>query len=99
MSKSNFDDPNFGMNPEEVPSDWELGQGPSEQERISKIGKSNLQFLEKINVKSTNNQWQGVKQLGKEAMELVSGDVVEEEERKNQRVKILGGGGRRRCPV
>ena len=61
-------DPNFGLPPEEVPHDWEYAQGSDTFKRVSKIGRSNMDFLEKLEASDggDNTRWQVVKEIGKE---------------------------------
>jgi len=47
-------DPNYGLNPEEVPHDWEYGRGPTVQSRVTSLGRNNQEFLKKVRGESSS---------------------------------------------
>jgi len=87
------DDPNFGLPPEEVPHDWEFNIGDDTFKRISKIGKSNLDFLARMEGETSSGgddqKWKMISDIGKSSLELREGDEVDKEEERKERAKRL----------
>ncbi len=91
------DDPNFGMPPEEVPHDWEFAQGQDTFARVSKVGRSNIDFLSRMegDVADAGDdaKWEVVRAIGEESLEIVPGSVVDDEAKRVERLKRLKANG------
>lgn len=87
-------DPNFGLPPEEVPHDWELKEGSSTFSRVSKIGRSNQEFLSKLGSNNADTDgWKVVKEMGKESLELRAGSEVDDEIARQEKLKRMRAAG------
>ena len=82
-------DYNFGLPPEEVPHDWEFNEGTDAFTRVSKVGASNIQFLERIGAEDTGDdqKWKAVAKLGADHMKITKGTVVDDERKEIEREK------------
>ena len=91
-------DPNFGLPPEEVPHDWEFKEGADTFARVTKIGRSNQEFLQKLEGETvdgteSDQSWKVVKEMGKESLELRSGTEVDDEIARQEKLKRMRAAG------
>eukprot|EP00520_Triparma_pacifica_P017703 CAMPEP_0118632080 /NCGR_PEP_ID=MMETSP0785-20121206/248_1 /TAXON_ID=91992 /ORGANISM="Bolidomonas pacifica, Strain CCMP 1866" /LENGTH=1362 /DNA_ID=CAMNT_0006522815 /DNA_START=272 /DNA_END=4358 /DNA_ORIENTATION=- len=83
-------DPNFGLPPEEVPHDWEFNIGDDTFKRVVTVGRSNLDFLARMEGETATG---GDDQNGKTSLELRDGGEIDEEEARKERAKRLKAAG------
>ena len=97
MSKPPPFDPNFGLPPEEVPHDWEFNIGDDTFKRVSKVGKSNLDFLSRMEGETSaggnDQKWKMISDIGASSLELRDGAEIDEEEARKERAKRLKAAG------
>ena len=90
-------DPNFGLPPEEVPHDWEFNEGHDTFKRVSKVGRSNIDFLRRMEGNAVDGgdekKWMLIKDIGKSSLELRDGAEVDKEEARQERLKRLKAAG------